>query len=114
MKGKTEPERIYALLGDEDVADSAEFKHVAELIHEMLDLLPHPRLGRRRKGASQRACAAPEHFGLDEICNIYRARIRSFRETPPPDSWDGVYRVRQEIEPEAHAIMADNIPFSPG
>jgi adenylate cyclase len=33
------------------------------------------------------------NFGLDEIYNLYLARIQSFQEKGPPDDWDGVFAV---------------------
>ena len=34
---------------------------------------------------------APNNFGLDEIYNLYLARIRSFQDKEPPADWDGVF-----------------------
>jgi adenylate cyclase len=33
----------------------------------------------------------PNNFGLDEVYNLYFARIQTFQETAPPDDWDGVF-----------------------
>jgi adenylate cyclase len=90
VKGKTEPERIYTLLGDEEIARGDSFKKLAELNARMLDSY------RRRdwSGALEtlQLCRhAPNNFGLEEIYNLYVARIQTFKETPPPDDWDGVY-----------------------
>jgi adenylate cyclase len=90
VKGKTEPERIYTILGGEDVAGSADFSKLRELNAAML--------ARYRKrdwaGATealQLCLNAPNNFGLDEIYNLYFARIRSFQDKEPPADWDGVF-----------------------
>ncbi|MET0868392.1 MAG: adenylate/guanylate cyclase domain-containing protein, partial [Pseudorhodoplanes sp.] len=99
VKGKTEPESIYALLGDQTVNDSAGFKTVAdsEAFRSVSALVRDTLACYRNRDwdgaerALHNAVSAPDHFGLDEIFNTYRERIRTFRETPPPASWDGVY-----------------------
>ena len=52
VKGKTEPERIYTILGGEDVAGSADFSKLRELNATMLALLSQARLGRRARGVA--------------------------------------------------------------
>ncbi len=90
VKGKHEPERVYALLGEQEVVNSEAFKNISALTREMLACYRNRDWDGAEK-ALQSALSAPDHFGLDEIYNTYRERIRNFRETPPPDSWDGVY-----------------------
>ena len=90
VKGKKEPERVYALLGDQEVANSEAFRSIATLMKEMIACYRSRDWDGAEK-AINLAMSAPEHFGLDEIFNTYRERVRTFRETPPPDSWDGVY-----------------------
>jgi adenylate cyclase len=90
VKGKKEPERVYALLGDQEIADSEAFKSTSVLVKEMIACYRSRDWDGAEK-AIDTALSASEHFGLDEIFNTYRERVRTFRETPPPDSWDGVY-----------------------
>lgn len=90
VKGKTEPESIYALLGDQQVADSESFRTVAALMQEMLACY-RARDWAGAENALQRARAAPDHFSLDAIYDMYHERIRTFRAAPPPASWDRVY-----------------------
>ena len=90
VKGKTEPESIYALLGDNTVAAGESFKRISELTKEALACY------RRRdwdgaERALRLAKQAEETFGLSEVFDIYQSRIDAFRITPPPESWDGVY-----------------------
>jgi adenylate cyclase len=90
VKGKTEPERIYTILGGADVAGSAEFGKMRELNTTMLTHY------RKREWddalAALHSCRqAANNFGLDEIYNLYLARIRSFQDKEPPAEWDGVF-----------------------
>lgn len=90
VKGKHEPESIYALVGDQAVAASDGYKSIAGLTEEMLHCY------RRRdwagaENALQRAKQAEETFGLTGIFELYQSRIEAFRVAPPPDSWDGVF-----------------------
>ncbi|MES1155151.1 MAG: adenylate/guanylate cyclase domain-containing protein, partial [Pseudorhodoplanes sp.] len=92
VKGKTEPERIYTILGGTDVAASADFRKISALNATMLACY------RKRdwNGALEalHLCRhMPNNFGLDEIYNLYLARIQSFQEKGPPDDWDGVFAV---------------------
>ncbi|MET0444052.1 MAG: adenylate/guanylate cyclase domain-containing protein [Pseudorhodoplanes sp.] len=90
VKGKTAPEHVYALLGDKTVADSEAFRSVSTLVRDTLACYRN-RDWDGAERALHNAVSAPDHFGLDEIFNTYSERIRTFRETPPPASWDGVY-----------------------
>lgn len=90
VKGKTEPESIYALVGDNNVAASEGFKSIAELTKEMLACYR----GRDWAGAEnalQRAKQAEQTFGLAGLFELYQSRIEAFRIAPPPPSWDGVF-----------------------
>jgi adenylate cyclase len=92
VKGKTEPERVFAILGGEDVAAGADFRKLSELTATMLSCY------RKRdwSGALEalHLCRHTQNnFGLDEIYNLYLARIQSFQEKGPPDDWDGVFAV---------------------
>ncbi|WP_428524056.1 CHASE2 domain-containing protein [Pseudorhodoplanes sp.] len=90
VKGKTEPESIYALLGDHAVAESGSFRTIADLTEEMLTLY-RSRDWAGAENALQRAKQAEETYGLTEVFDLYLSRIETFRVAPPPDSWDGVF-----------------------
>ena len=90
VKGKTEPEYIYTILGGEDVMRSADFEKLHELHAKMLACYR----GRDWKNALdhvQLCRFLPNNFGLGEVYNLYWARIHTFQETGPPDDWDGVF-----------------------
>ena len=50
VKGKTEPQTIYALLGREEIASDIRFQELRKLWSTMIVLLSQPRLGRRLRG----------------------------------------------------------------
>jgi adenylate cyclase len=90
VKGKSEPEYIYALLGGPDMARDDGFRRRRDQLSQVL--------ARYRKrdwnGALETLHLlrhAPDDFGLGEVYGLYLARIQSFQETAPPDDWNGVY-----------------------
>lgn len=92
VKGKTEPERIYTILGGADMAASADFRKLSALNSTMLAAY-RKRDWNGALEALQLCRHAPNNFGLDEIYNLYLARIQSFQDKGPPDDWDGVFAV---------------------
>jgi adenylate cyclase len=92
VKGKTEPERIYTVLGGGDVLTNSAFAKLRDLNGAMLASYR----ARRWDDAMDalRACRGlQDGFQLDEIYRLYLARIQSFRDNPPPDDWNGVFAV---------------------
>jgi adenylate cyclase len=90
VKGKKEPEVIYAIAGREDVANSPDFQRLRNLTLEMLACYR----GRDWDGALAaigKGRAADATSSLKALFDLYSERIAAFRETPPPDDWDGVY-----------------------
>lgn len=90
VKGKTEPERIYTVLGDETIAASSEYRKIRELTEYMLAAY------RRRDwpGALellQLARHSRNDFELDEVYALYLARIHAFQKEAPPEDWNGVF-----------------------
>ena len=90
VKGKRAPERIYTILGSEEVASSDDFRKLHEFNAKMLASY-RKRDWHAALEALQLCRYMPNNFGLDEIYNLYLARIQTFQETAPPDDWDGVY-----------------------
>jgi adenylate cyclase len=90
VKGKTEPEVVYAILGREDVAASAHFQQLRNLFIEMLAEY------RSRQWDSALAAIHSVELGddrheLQALLEIYMQRIREFQLNPPPDDWDGAF-----------------------
>jgi adenylate cyclase len=90
VKGKTEPETIYTILGREDVARSENFIRVKTLFDEMLVLYRRQDFAAAGE-AIVRCRAAGEGFGLSRLFDIYSLRIGGFEKQAPPSDWNGVF-----------------------
>jgi adenylate cyclase len=90
VKGKTEPENIYTILGREDVARSDSFKHIQTVFGEVLACYR-----RRDFAGAQEAilrCREASHgLGLGHLGDLYAARCAAFQQDPPPADWNGVF-----------------------
>jgi adenylate cyclase len=95
VKGKTEPESVFTLVGDGAVATSESFKHIAGLTEEMLALYRNQDWD-GAENAAQRAKQAEETFGLIPVFDLYQSRIEAFRIAPPPATWDGVFAYEEK------------------
>ena len=90
VKGKKEPEVIYAIAGREDTAQSGRFQRLRNLTIEMLGCYR----GRDWEGALatiERGRRTDEAHSLELLYNLYEARIRGYIETPPPQDWNGAF-----------------------
>jgi len=89
VKGKTEPESVYTVLGRADVAGSERFGRLNHTVAEML-----ARFRRQDfSGAADsiaRCREIDDGFGLDHLLDLYAERIRVFLQNPPPPDWNGV------------------------
>jgi adenylate cyclase len=90
VKGKNEPEVVYAIVGRDDMARSGRFQRWRELNMRMLSLY------RSRDWAAALSViaegqAADEENRFRTLYNVYAERIRVFQANPPPDDWDGAY-----------------------
>jgi adenylate cyclase len=90
VKGKKEPEVIYAIAGREDTAQSGRFQRLRNLTIEMLACYR----GRDWEGALaaiERGRHTDEARSLELLYHLYEARIRLYQENPPPEDWDGAF-----------------------
>jgi adenylate cyclase len=90
VKGKTEPETIYALLGREEIASDVHFQELRKLYSTML----YCYRSRDWQGALEAIdlCRSHENnFGLIALFGLYQTRIQAFRENAPPADWTGVF-----------------------
>jgi adenylate cyclase len=88
VKGKSEAVRIYGVLGEEEMAESENFKNLAKHHNQML--------------AAYRAQSWQDARALMEVCtkldssleklyDLYRDRLGHYELEPPGQNWDGVY-----------------------
>jgi adenylate cyclase len=92
VKGKTEPEVIYAIAGREDTAQSARFQRLRNLTIEMLACYRN----RDWDGALttiERGRRTDEAHSLELLYSLYETRIRGYQKNPPPEGWNGAFEL---------------------
>lgn len=90
VKGKTEQEVVFALLG---VADGPEHDTCVALEKQVAEMLGNYR-GQKWSAAlkSLKSCRKiASNLSLDALFDIYQDRIESFKKSPPPTDWDDVW-----------------------
>ena len=90
VKGKKDPEVIYAILGREEMAASARFQSMRNLMIEMLNHYRSRNWGDALASIA-RGRASDEAGTLSMLYDIYSERIREFQINPPPEDWDGAF-----------------------
>jgi adenylate cyclase len=90
VKGKKEPEVIYAIAGREDTAQSGRFQRLRNLTIEMLACY-RSRDWDGALAAIERGRKTDEAHALELLYNLYEARIRGYQENPPPEDWNGAF-----------------------
>jgi adenylate cyclase len=88
VKGKSEPEVIYAIAGREDTAQSGRFQRLRNLTIEMLACY-RSRDWEGALAAIARGRRTDEAHALELLFNLYETRIRGFQQDPPPQDWTG-------------------------
>jgi adenylate cyclase len=90
VKGKKEPEVIYAVAGREDTAHSERFQRLRNLTIEMLACYRNrdwdgalEAIGRGRK--------TDVADSLEQLYDMYEERLHAYQETPPPADWNGAF-----------------------
>jgi adenylate cyclase len=93
VKGKTEPDLIYTIVGRADLAKSPEFQslqdHWAQLLtcYRKQDWTGALRMAE----VCRRDC---ERFDLGGLVDSYADRIRQLQQAPPASDWDGVFTAK--------------------
>jgi adenylate cyclase len=90
VKGKKEPEVIYAIAGREDVAHSGGFQRLRNLTIEMLACY-RSRDWEGALAAIERGRKSDDGHALGYLYNLYEVRIRGYQESPPPEDWNGAF-----------------------
>ena len=90
VKGKKEPEVIYAIAGREDTAQSGRFQRLRNLTIEMLACYRN-RDWEGALAAIERGRRTDEANSLELLYTLYEARIRGYLGNPPPQDWNGAF-----------------------
>jgi adenylate cyclase len=90
VKGKKEPEVIYAIAGRQDTAQSGRFQRLRNLTIEMLACY-RSRDWDGALAAIERGRKTDEANSLELLYRLYEARIRGYLEDPPPQDWNGAF-----------------------
>ena len=90
VKGKQEPEVIYAIVGREDVAQSGAFQRLRNLTIEMLACY-RSRDWEGALAAIERGRKTDDAHSLERLYDLYEKRIRGYVADPPPPDWNGAY-----------------------
>jgi adenylate cyclase len=90
VKGKKEPEVIYAIAGREDTAQSGRFQRLRNLTIEMLACYRN-RDWEDALAAIERGRKTDEAHSLELLYGLYEARIRDYQKNPPPEDWNGAF-----------------------
>ncbi len=88
VKGRSEPERVFALLGSPEEAKGVAFLDLRMKHNEMLAAYRA-----RNWDAAEDLCVSCKALRPDiaGYYQLYQTRIAAYRVTPPPAGWDGVY-----------------------
>jgi len=89
VKGKTEPESVFTVLGRADVAGSERFGRLNHTVAEMLARFRRQDFAGAADSIA-RCREIDDGFGLDHLLDLYAERIRVFLQNPPPPDWNGV------------------------
>ncbi|MAR57182.1 MAG: adenylate/guanylate cyclase domain-containing protein [Rickettsiales bacterium] len=94
VKGKTKAVRIFALLGDESLAEDERFRKVKTLWHKVLKTYRSQNWDEAENYIALCHTAAHEidHVNIDGLLALYQERLEAYRLKPPMEHWDGVFQ----------------------
>src|SRR5262245_43821131 len=93
VKGKSEPEVVYTVLGRKELAASSEFEGVRASMHQLLARY-RAQDWRGAIKAAQACRVGNGLFHLDGVADLYEERIAAFEQNPPPPDWNGVFALQ--------------------
>jgi adenylate cyclase len=93
VKGKSEPEVVYTVLGRKELAASSEFEGARASMHQLLARY-RAQDWRGAIKAAQACRVGNGLFHLDGVADLYEERIAAFEQNPPPPDWNGVFALQ--------------------
>jgi adenylate cyclase len=89
VKGKTRPVRVFALIGDERIGETAAFAALKTAHDGMLAAYRTRQWAEARRALDSCRAEAPD--SLRALYALYDERIALCESAPPPPDWDGVF-----------------------
>ncbi|MEM7429522.1 MAG: adenylate/guanylate cyclase domain-containing protein, partial [Pseudomonadota bacterium] len=90
VKGKTEPETIYSIIGPADMIEGDAFKALLADHTELLEAYRGMKW-KEIRGLIEKCRKTCVPFGLQGLYDLFEERVDLFEKNPPPDDWDGVF-----------------------
>jgi adenylate cyclase len=90
--GRDTPERLFALMGPPEMAQTVDFRELAG--KQTLMLAAYRKQDWDAAEAALAGLSGP--FGLDAVAKLYAGRVAAYRKTPPPKGWDGVFEATEK------------------
>lgn len=88
VKGRTEPERVYTLLGGQEEAKGEAFRSYAACHEKMLAAYRTMKWDEAQGHIDECLKLRPDMEGLYKL---YRDRMAAYRQNPPPAGWNGTW-----------------------
>jgi adenylate cyclase len=95
VKGKTQPETVFTVLGRAELARDPDFLELHGLTTEMLRYY-RAQNWTQALDTIEPCRKAAEGFGVGALYHMYAERIEAFRHNPPPADWNGVYEAESK------------------
>jgi adenylate cyclase len=95
VKGKTEPETVFTMLGRAELGQDPNFQELRELTTGMLTYY-RAQDWTRALERIEICRKVAERFGIAALYDMYAERIEAFRNDPPPPDWNGVYEAESK------------------
>lgn len=92
VKGKSEPETVYGLLGKRSTVSAKNIKSLENHMGKMRGAYRARKwtAAARELAALRKIRTRAPGADLTSLIELYEARIRNFKKQPPPKNWDGV------------------------
>ncbi len=88
VAGKREPTRVYTLVGDARLRETAEFQRIETNLRALLDAFQAGRFDEAATALA--ACRSdPDAYSLGSVYGLYDSRIESLRQLRLDAGWDG-------------------------
>jgi adenylate cyclase len=91
VKGKREPQRIFALLGAAELAGDGAVRGAIAAMENVLTAYRRQSWDAAIEAVDALAGHRLAGLDLEVFAQLYRKRVEDFRRQPPPPDWDGVY-----------------------